>query len=138
LLRCVDITISGSVLGQRKVQAERRASECRLEFEQVSKLVKQETARFERERIDDFKDSLHLFLEGMITRQKEVILVLWVSTRTRLTGILSLADFHVGELSANAAQEYRKSTGPHPCPEFMSGVDAGSDRGSSIYRKLLL
>lgn len=54
------------------MQAERRASESRLEFEQVSKLVKQETARFEKERIDDFKDALHAFLEGMITRQKEV------------------------------------------------------------------
>lgn len=43
-----------------------------MEYEQVSKLVKHETARFEQERIEDFKDSLHAFLEGMISRQKEV------------------------------------------------------------------
>ncbi|KAF9475017.1 protein transporter [Pholiota conissans] len=54
-------------------EAERRASEAKLEYEQVSKLVKQETARFEQERIEDFKDSLHAFLEGMISRQKELI-----------------------------------------------------------------
>lgn len=29
-------------------------------------------ARFEQERIDDFKDALQAFLEGMISRQKEV------------------------------------------------------------------
>lgn len=75
LLRCVEFVINGSLFGQQKIQAERRASECKLEFEQVSKLVKQEMARFERERIGDFKDSLHAFLEGMIARQKEVSLV---------------------------------------------------------------
>ena len=53
-------------------KAERRASESKLEYEQVSKLVKTEVARFEQERIEDFKDSLHAFLEGMISRQKEV------------------------------------------------------------------
>jgi len=54
-------------------EAERRASESKLEYEQVSKLVKSEVARFEQERIEDFKDSLHAFLEGMISRQKELI-----------------------------------------------------------------
>jgi sorting nexin-1/2 len=34
--------------------------------------VKTEVARFEQERIEDFKNSLHAFLEGMISRQKEV------------------------------------------------------------------
>lgn len=55
-----------------RMKAERRASESKLEYEQVSKLVKTEVARFEQERIEDFKDSLHAFLEGMISRQKEV------------------------------------------------------------------
>ena len=29
-------------------------------------------ARFEQERIDDFKDALQAFLNGMVSRQKEV------------------------------------------------------------------
>ncbi|KXN87413.1 Vacuolar protein sorting-associated protein vps5 [Leucoagaricus sp. SymC.cos] len=58
---------------QQIAEAERRAAESKLEYEQVSKLVKQEVARFEQERIEDFKDSLQAFLEGMITRQKELI-----------------------------------------------------------------
>jgi Vps5 C terminal like len=57
---------------ERGVQAERRALDAKHEFDHVSKLVKTEVARFEQERIEDFKDSLDVFLEGMISRQKEV------------------------------------------------------------------
>lgn len=53
-------------------QAERRAGEAKQEYEYVSRLVKTEMARFERERIEDFKETLKTFLEGMISRQKEV------------------------------------------------------------------
>jgi sorting nexin-1/2 len=35
--------------------------------------VKTEVARFERERIEDFKHALERFLDGMIARQKELI-----------------------------------------------------------------
>ncbi|KAG5641906.1 hypothetical protein DXG03_003973 [Asterophora parasitica] len=54
-------------------QAERRALDAKHEYDHVSKLIKTEVARFEQERIDDFKDSLHAFLEGMISKQKELI-----------------------------------------------------------------
>jgi sorting nexin-1/2 len=43
------------------------------EFEHVSRLVKSEVARFEQERIEDFKNSLEHLLDGMIARQKERI-----------------------------------------------------------------
>ena len=43
------------------------------EFEHVSRLVKSEVARFEQERVEDFKKSLELLLDGMIARQKERI-----------------------------------------------------------------
>ncbi|KAF8074841.1 Vps5 C terminal like-domain-containing protein [Lyophyllum atratum] len=54
-------------------EAERRALDAKHEFDHVSKLIKSEVARFEQERIEDFKDSLHAFLEGMISKQKELI-----------------------------------------------------------------
>ncbi|KAI0272519.1 Vps5 C terminal like-domain-containing protein [Gloeopeniophorella convolvens] len=54
-------------------EAERRALDAKQEFEQVSRLVKSEVARFEAERVDDFKKSLEGLLDGMITRQKEII-----------------------------------------------------------------
>jgi sorting nexin-1/2 len=48
------------------------------EFDHCSRLIKTEVARFEQERIEDFKESLQVFLDGMISRQKEV------STETKL------------------------------------------------------
>jgi sorting nexin-1/2 len=42
------------------------------EFDQTSRLVKAEVARFEQERIADFKNALQAYLDGMIDRQKEV------------------------------------------------------------------
>jgi len=41
------------------------------EFERVSRLVESEVARFEQERIEDFKKSLEYLLDGMISRPKE-------------------------------------------------------------------
>ena len=72
------------------IQAERRAADAKLEFEQVSRLVKSEVARFEQERIEDFKDSLHAFLEGMISRQKEVSGVVFFVDLTIELSVLSL------------------------------------------------
>ncbi|KAI0923926.1 hypothetical protein AcW1_006742 [Taiwanofungus camphoratus] len=53
--------------------AERRALDAKQEFDQVSRLVKSEMARFEQERIEDFKNALEVFLEGMISKQKQLI-----------------------------------------------------------------
>lgn len=85
-------------------QAERRALESKHEFDHVTKLLKSELARFEQERIEDFKNSLHAFLEGMIARQKEV----WRSLTTLPTGQLlkaRIAHWCLGELSADALEE---------------------------------
>ena len=57
---------------QQVGEAERRALEAKQEFDHVSRLVKQEVARFEHERVEDFKAALEAFLEGMIDRQKQV------------------------------------------------------------------
>ncbi|CCM01808.1 uncharacterized protein FIBRA_03876 [Fibroporia radiculosa] len=64
-------------------EAERRALDAKQEFDQVSRLVKSEVARFEQERIEDFKNSLEAFLDGMISRQKELIAT-WESYQQRL------------------------------------------------------
>lgn len=53
-------------------QAESKAQETHSEFENVTRLIKSELARFEQERVEDFKVSLETFLEGMIARQNEV------------------------------------------------------------------
>ena len=48
----------------------------------MSRLVKTEVARFEQERIEDFKNALEAFLEGMIKRQKQVCPLHMVSDDT--------------------------------------------------------
>jgi sorting nexin-1/2 len=53
-------------------QFERRAHDAKREFDNVSRLVKSEVARFEHERIEDFKASMSTFLKGMIEKQKLV------------------------------------------------------------------
>lgn len=54
-------------------EAERRALDAKHDFDRCSKLIKAEMARFELERVEDFKIALQTFLDGMISRQKELI-----------------------------------------------------------------
>lgn len=66
-------------------QSERKALDAKQEFDQASRIVKTELARFEQERVEDFRDSLQAFLSGMIDRQKEVrkpLRCFWVSLLT--------------------------------------------------------
>lgn len=51
---------------------ESKAQEAKNEYDETTKLIKVEVARFEHERVNDFKASLDAFLEGMINRQTEV------------------------------------------------------------------
>lgn len=50
-----------------------RASQSKRAFENTSRLCKEEMARFEEERVEDFRDALRAWLEGMIGRQSELI-----------------------------------------------------------------
>ncbi|CAE6359297.1 unnamed protein product [Rhizoctonia solani] len=54
-------------------EAEKRAADAKFEFDQCSRLIKAEMARFEKERVDDFKKNLEALLEGMIRRQQDII-----------------------------------------------------------------
>lgn len=46
--------------------------EAKHDFDKASKTIKSEMARFERERVEDLRDTLLTFLEGMVSRQTEV------------------------------------------------------------------
>ncbi|CAG8501251.1 11502_t:CDS:10 [Acaulospora colombiana] len=59
-------------------ESENRAEECKGEFEEVSKLIKVEIDRFDKEKVEDFKNSVEAFLESLMETQKEVI-SLWES-----------------------------------------------------------
>jgi sorting nexin-1/2 len=57
------------------------------EFEQCSRLIKSEVARFEQERIADFKVSLQQFLGSMIDGQKQLISAWETYQQTLLKGV---------------------------------------------------
>ncbi|KIK23005.1 hypothetical protein PISMIDRAFT_101241 [Pisolithus microcarpus 441] len=61
-----------SLVAEATKQAERRALDAKHEFDQCSRLIKSEVARFEQERVEDFKTALQIFLDGMISRQRQV------------------------------------------------------------------
>ena len=54
-------------------KAERRSRDGSIEFETISRLVKSEFSRFERERVEEFKRVLEQYLHGQIEKQKELI-----------------------------------------------------------------
>lgn len=55
--------------------------EAKQEFDNASKMIKSELARFEQERVEDFKIALMAFLDGMVIKQKEVCYIFNLATR---------------------------------------------------------
>lgn len=54
------------------LQAERRAVDAHSDFDAVSRLVKLEFARYEHDRVEEFKHMFATYLDEMIVAQKEV------------------------------------------------------------------
>ncbi len=52
--------------------AERRVHQARLLFEDLGRLMRNELERFEREKVEDFKNGVETFLESAVEAQKEV------------------------------------------------------------------
>ncbi|CAB4395886.1 unnamed protein product [Rhizophagus irregularis] len=59
-------------------EAEHKVEDCKNEFEEVSKLIKNELDRFDKEKVEDFKNGVEAFLESVVQTQKEII-SLWES-----------------------------------------------------------
>jgi sorting nexin-1/2 len=54
--------------------AEKKAHQARLLFEDMGRLMRNELERFENEKVEDFKSGVETFLEGAVEAQKEVSL----------------------------------------------------------------
>lgn len=54
-------------------QAERRALTLKRDFEDVSKLIKSETARFDAEKIIEFRQAIERYSRGLAERQKDLV-----------------------------------------------------------------
>ncbi|KAG2192052.1 hypothetical protein INT47_012301 [Mucor saturninus] len=53
-----------------------RVEELQQEFQEISKTIKSELDRFDKEKVEDFRDSVEQFLRSMIEHQKQII-ALW-------------------------------------------------------------
>lgn len=53
-----------------------KVDELKGEFDDISKLIKNELDRFDKEKVEDFRDSVEQFLRSMIEHQKQII-ALW-------------------------------------------------------------
>lgn len=53
-----------------------KVEELQQDFQDISKLIKNELDRFDKEKVDDFRDSVEQFLRSMIEHQKQII-ALW-------------------------------------------------------------
>ncbi|KAI8097036.1 Vps5 C terminal like-domain-containing protein [Halteromyces radiatus] len=83
------IALYEKLKGQQKIKSEKmaatqqeieemrqRVEELQKEFDDISKLIKNELDRFDQEKVEDFKESVEAFLCSMIEHQKKVI-ALW-------------------------------------------------------------
>lgn len=59
--------------------------DARHDFEDVSKLTKAEMARFDKEKVDDFKKALEEFADSLAVRQREVSEEFFSSARRRVS-----------------------------------------------------
>lgn len=50
--------------------------ECNQEYQEISKLIKSELDRFDKDKVDDFRQSVEQFLASMIEHQKQAGLFL--------------------------------------------------------------
>jgi len=60
------------LLSISKNQAEHRVEDCKHEFEDVSKLIKAELDRFDKEKVEDLKTGIETLLESTVQTQKKV------------------------------------------------------------------
>lgn len=90
--------------------AEKRAADAKFEFDQCSRLIKAEMARFEKERIDDFKKNLEALLEGMIQRQQDII----ESLENYQEGLLRRSKSVLGQPPAPAQGQPNPEETPEP------------------------
>lgn len=63
-----------------------KVEEYQQEFQDISKLIKNELDRFDREKVEDFRDSVEQFLRSMIEHQKQII-SLWETYFEQTEGV---------------------------------------------------
>ncbi|KZT39373.1 Vps5-domain-containing protein [Sistotremastrum suecicum HHB10207 ss-3] len=107
-------------------ESERHALEAKREYDNVSKLIKAEMARFEHERVEDFKNSLEAFLNGMIGRQKEIIR-LWEVYQEQLLKRTAKSSAPGNPQAGGAVESTPSSSGAGPVAQAATGTNLPDD-----------
>lgn len=68
--------------------AERRANDAHADFDAVSRLVKLEFARFEQERVEDFKEALERYVDDAVETQRKMVEE-WEAYHKELSSIIN-------------------------------------------------
>ncbi|KIW02663.1 uncharacterized protein PV09_06100 [Verruconis gallopava] len=105
--------------------AEKRAHQARLLFEDMGRIVRVECERFEREKVEDFKSGVETYLEGAVEAQKELIEI-WETYLMRLDAdddTATLVDEPAPEGRASGAE----STAPTAVDEHERPVSQASE-----------
>jgi sorting nexin-1/2 len=67
-------------------EMKQKVEELEQEFHDVSKLIKNELDRFDKEKVEDFRDSVQQFLRSMIEHQKQIV-ALWETYFEQTAGL---------------------------------------------------
>ncbi|KAI9255970.1 Vps5 C terminal like-domain-containing protein [Sporodiniella umbellata] len=67
-------------------EARQKVEDLEQEFQDVSQLIRSELDRFDREKVEDFRDSVQQFLHSMIEHQKQIV-ALWESYFEQTEGL---------------------------------------------------
>lgn len=78
-------------LQQELNEMKEKVEELKGEFDDISKLIKNELDRFDKEKVDDFRDSVEQFLRSMIEHQKQII-ALWETYFEQTEGLSDLEE----------------------------------------------
>ncbi|KAI8597689.1 Vps5 C terminal like-domain-containing protein [Dissophora ornata] len=73
-------------LHQEITEADQRVDSTKKDFEEISSLIRQEFDRFDREKVEDFKQSVEAFLASMVKHQREIV-GLWENYFKALNGV---------------------------------------------------
>jgi len=108
--------------------AEKKAHQARLLFEDMGRILRQELDRFEREKVEEFKSGIETFLESAVEAQKELIEI-WETYLMRLDAEDDAATLVDESTHDDAPRETLKAYPSASDPVESQNVDSSVSQG---------
>ncbi|KAG9062638.1 Vacuolar protein sorting-associated protein 5 [Linnemannia hyalina] len=116
-------------LQQEITEAELRVDGAKKDFEEISTLIRQEFDRFDREKVEDFKQSVEAFLASMVKHQREIV-GLWENYFRALNGA---ADDQQSPTTSSSQQDQQQRTTAAGEEPAATGFGSHSDTETSLH-----